>query len=52
MVGRMTRSRLRISPGCEIPASKIASVVRSSISQTERGTPICELYDLGERVIR
>ena len=43
MVGLMMVSSAFISPGWEMPASRMASSSRSSIRQTERGTPICEL---------
>ena len=52
MVGWMMVRRASISPGCEMPASKMPTSVRSSSIQTERGTPICELYDRGDRVTR
>ena len=43
MVGRIMRWSFSISSGCEMPASKIPKVCRSSICQTESGAPICEL---------
>ncbi len=41
--GRMIRSRRSISPGCETPASKMASSSSPSSISTESGTPSCEL---------
>ena len=43
MSGLMMLSNTGISSGCEIPASMIARPVLSSMSQTDSGTPICEL---------
>ena len=43
MVGRIMACRLSISPVVEIPASMMASVVSTSMSHRESGTPICEL---------
>ena len=40
------------APEADIPASKMANSVCSLNCHTDKGTPICELYDLGERVIR
>ena len=52
MVGLIMLCSLAISPGREMPASIMASVVSSSMSHSDSGTPICELKLRGERTMR
>ena len=43
MSGRSMRASRSISPGREIPASKMPRAVPGVIPQSDSGTPICEL---------
>ena len=50
MVGLMTGAMRCISPGRLMPASKMAACVWLLRFHTLSGTPVCELYERGERV--
>ena len=43
IVGWMMALSAAISPGCDMPASKMPMRECSPSSQTDSGTPICEL---------